>query len=175
MKRVIPFIIILSSLWLAAGCDKFKAPGSVPPPPPGPKKDIVTKPVQAVVTSAQIKPQAEAIDFSKKKDPFRPYAIVVTPKGKPNRSGLPIHMYEVNQFKIIGIITGLKENRAMIVDPNGKSYVVKVGMTIGIYEGRISKINPSSIEVVESLEDEGGKRVKRTVLLNLPRKQEFSR
>jgi type IV pilus assembly protein PilP len=71
----------------------------------------------------------------------------------------------------LGIITGLKENSALVVDPGGKAYVVKSGMEIGKNGGQIHKISNTSIEVIEQYRDENGKIRKRTVKLTLPRKE----
>jgi len=78
--------------------------------------------------------------------------------------------YDLSQFKVSGIIVGMKENTAMVVDPTGKPYVVKVGMEIGRNDGRITKIAPGYIEVFERFRDENGKLVKNTVRLALPKK-----
>lgn len=85
--------------------------------------------------------------------------------------GLPIQNYEVSQFRVLGLITGLKQDSALVVDPVGKAYVVKPGMEIGKNNGRIVKITATAIEVYEQFRDEEGKLRKRTVKLTLPRKE----
>ena len=92
---------------------------------------------------------------------------------RSNRLGqaLPILNYEVSQFKVSGIIVGLKQNSALIIDPTGKPYVVKAGMEIGRNDGRITKIAPSYIEVFEKFRDDNGKLIKKTIRLTLPKKE----
>ncbi|ECI0704040.1 pilus assembly protein PilP [Escherichia coli] len=64
-----------------------------------------------------------------------------------------------------------ESNKALIVDPAGKGYVVKAGMRIGNNNGVISKVTPSYLEVVErSRDDVTGKMSRRTVKLTLPKK-----
>ena len=70
-----------------------------------------------------------------------------------------------------GIIVGLVENRALVIDPVGKGYVVKQGMLIGDNDGRISKITATTIEVIENYRDDNGHISKRTVRLTLPQKK----
>jgi len=77
----------------------------------------------------------------------------------------------VNKVRVSGIITGLKENTALIIDPAGKGYVVREGMLIGINDGRINRITPSAIEVVEQYRDDNGHLRKRNILLALPKKK----
>jgi type IV pilus assembly protein PilP len=162
-----------------AACKKEGTPGQQPgqTTAAAPK---VAKPLQKKLSSAQPPLPPPPLNFSKKKDPFRPFispatatkSATVTTKAYKKRSELPIHSYDVSQFKVIGIITGLRENRAMIVDPTGKSYVIKVGMTVGLNEGRVTRINPASVEITEQFSDDSGKKRKQLVKLNLPRIQE---
>ncbi len=86
-------------------------------------------------------------------------------------NALPIHSFDVSQFKLIGIITGDRQNEAMVVDPNGKGYVIKAGMTIGKNEGLITSITNSGVDVVEQFRDDNGRVRKETIKITLPRKQ----
>jgi type IV pilus assembly protein PilP len=76
----------------------------------------------------------------------------------------------VTKFRISGIITGLKENRALIIDPTGKGYVVKEGMLIGDGDGRITRITSTFIEVIEQYREDTGRIKKRTIKLTMPQK-----
>jgi type IV pilus assembly protein PilP len=123
-------------------------------------------------------PLTNQFDFSNKKDPFRPFvAAKIEPKSSPEiskkalRNSLPIHSFDVSQFKLIGIITGGRENQAMVTDPGGKGYVLKVGMLIGKNDGKIMSISTSGVEVVEQFKDDNGKVRKENIKLTLPRKQ----
>jgi type IV pilus assembly protein PilP len=169
------FLLLFVCLALVlTGCGKKEAP----PPQPVPK----TKPVAKVVAPIQKQPSSAKtavsltpqFDFANKKDPFKAF-VVETKSTKPVRkrgfSGLPIQNYEVAQFKVLGIITGFKENSALVADPTGKAYVVKHGMEIGKNNGRIIKINNTSIEVFEKFRGENGTLRNRTVRLTLPRKE----
>lgn len=165
---------------LSAGCKK-KEEQSPPPPPPAQQKPAPpsTPAVQQQLTStrgAMPSPALSQFDFTNRKDPFKPF---VQPKpAAPTAAApvagaglLPIQSYGVEQFRVSGIIVGMKENKALILDPSGKGYVVKQGMTIGNSNGIITKIAPSHIEVSERLRDDTGKVARRTVKLSLPKKQ----
>lgn len=148
-------------------------------PSPQQQEPPVVKPmpqVQKQMSSAKKTTEfGSSVDFNVLKDPFKPYIADAksAPAVKRDRFGqaLPILNFDVSQFKISGIIVGLKNNSAMIVDPNGKPYVVKAGMEIGRNNGRITKITPTSIEVFEQYRDENGKLIKQNVRLILPKKQ----
>jgi type IV pilus assembly protein PilP len=166
-----------------ASCKKHEQPAPANPVPAQTVKAAMPqqpKPVQKQVSSALALPPAPVnqFDFSNKKDPFKPFVIVKASQApsannlqKSVRNALPIHSFDVSQFKLIGIVTGDRQNEAMVVDPNGKGYVIKVGMTIGKNEGRITSITNSGVDVVEQFRDDNGRVRKETIKITLPRKQ----
>lgn len=159
------------------GCGKKESP---PPPSAKPAaKPEMPKPVpvQKQMSSAgNVAGAPMSTEFVSQKDPFKPL-VADTKSGVPflkrNRLGqvLPILNYDLAQFRVTGIIVGLKENRAQVIDPTGKPYVVKVGMEMGRNEGRVTKITPTYVEVFEKYRDESGKLVKNYVRLELRKKQ----
>jgi type IV pilus assembly protein PilP len=173
-KIVLLTVFFAVTLFGFAGCGKQESPPNVAPQA---KKSTKIKSVsQQQLSSAKIVASTSSIvDFVTKKDPFKPY--VELNKGplepKKNRFGqiIPILNFDLTQFSVKGIIVGLKENSALIVDPTGKPYVVKAGMEIGRNEGKITKITPTYIEVFEQYRDESGKVKKNTTKLMLPKKQ----
>jgi type IV pilus assembly protein PilP len=176
-KQILISAFLVIALLVSFGCKKKEIQ---PPPPPPPKP--VAKPVQPVQAQASSAKTAGTVDnlldFSNKKDPFKPFAVEPVPQGQTKPAGivrtgdlLPIQSYDVNKFKVSGIITGLKENTALVVDPAGKGYVVREGMLIGINDGRINRITPAAIEVVEHYRDDNGHLRKRSILLTMPKKK----
>ncbi len=183
-NRVLVIMLLIGvALFLPACAKKEQAP---PPqqaaPQPKPTTTAVPSPaVQQQATS--VKAQAQ-FDFSTKKDPFKPFAPEPLP-GKPgavpgaSKHGrvqnveevLPIQSYDVTKFRVAGIILGLKENSALIIDPKGKGYVVKQGMPLGNNNGHITKIASTYIEVTEQYREENGRIRKSTTRLTLPQKK----
>lgn len=172
-KSHISALLLLSAIICVGACKKEEQKPAAPAPKSAVKPVV---PVQKRISSAlPAAPGSAQLDFTTKKDPFKPF-VVVAPKapsvsGKPRLGMLPIQNYDVAQFKVIGIVAGLKENRAMIVDPAGKGYVVRPGMLIGKNDGRITRITSSAIEVLESYRNDSGKVRKNVVKLTLPRKE----
>ncbi|MHC1698465.1 MAG: pilus assembly protein PilP [Geobacteraceae bacterium] len=177
MKRNRMTTVALTLLFAVAsfglfGCSKK----DTPPPPPAPKAETKPPVVQQPISSAKFAMQSPpAVDFAAMKDPFKPYVAVAVGLAAPkkNRFGqiIPILSFDLTQFSVKGIIIGLKENTALIVDPTGKPYVVKRGMEIGRNEGKITKITPTYIEVFEQYRDEAGKLKKNITKLMLPKKE----
>ncbi len=175
--RIVAVMVCLLPL---VGCGKGQpAPPAAPSRPP----KVVSpppKPVQKQVSSSMALTTlpVNQFDFSSKKDPFKPFVFAkAEPKNSPEtiqkikRNSLPIHSYEVSQFKLIGVITGGKENQAMVTDPGGKGYVLKVGMLIGANDGRVTSISTSGVDVLEQFKDDNGRVRRETIKLTLPRKQ----
>lgn len=152
-----------------AGCKKEQ-----PPPPPAPvviqkPKVVAQKPVSSVNAPLNL------FDFSKKKDPFKPYVVAkpdVSTKTarKPDTPALPIHSFALEQFRLIGVVADPNGSRAMVVDPAGKGYVLKVGMSIGSDEARVTRIDGAGVDVLRQFRDESGKTRKETVKIPLLRK-----
>jgi len=87
------------------------------------------------------------------------------------KDALPIQSFDTEKFRVTGIITGVRENSALVIDPNGKGYVVREGMMLGSNDGRIKRITSSTVEVEENFRDDNGRVKKRVVKLALTRKK----
>jgi type IV pilus assembly protein PilP len=170
---------VLLALALAA-CSKQEDKPQPPPPRTAQQAKPANAPQAAVQKPLSSAAALPALDFHRRTDPFKAYvpptaaAPQAAPKGEPARPVadlLPIQSFEASRFKVSGIIAGLKENRALILDPNGKGYVVQQGMQIGSNNGRISRITASGVEIIESFKNEKGQIKKRTIVLTLAKKR----
>lgn len=137
--------------------------------------------VQNQISTAKrlTQPVSVNLDFTTRRDPFKPFAQMPVPaqtvSGKAAKSRvrdlLPIQSFETEKFKVSGIVTGLKANSALVIDPNGKGYVVKEGMLIGNNDGHVKRVTNSTVEIEESFRDDNGRVRKRLVKLTLLRKK----
>lgn len=170
---MVPVLAVL--LLVAVGCNKKQqVPTPAAPPVAVNPKILIQKPVSSV---GVLQNQTNSFDFSNRKDPFKPYVSVkaATPaeqvkQKRETKPVLPLHSFDVNEFQLIGTIVDPKGNKAMVKDPGGKGYVLKVGMTIGKNEGKIVRIDLSGVEVVEQFRDENSKIRKETIRIPLLRK-----
>jgi len=180
-SRIIRFLCaVLACMLLFQACKKDQPPQPAPSPvQPAKPASSQAKPILKAVSSSYVQaPSLNQFDFSNKKDPFKPFLLAKSVQGSPNekakkiqRDALPIHSFDVSKFKLIGIITGGRENQAMVTDPNGKGYVIKVGMTIGNSNGKITSITSSGVDVLEQFTDDNGRVRKENIKITLPRKQ----
>jgi type IV pilus assembly protein PilP len=185
MKRNLNNSIVWGAIFLLAGlpvgCKKNEQPAPAPEQKKEqPKNGQPAAPVQKPMSSAGAQAPTR-LDFTRKVDPFKPFAPAVAPPQpgvpvaqappRPTGDQLPIQSFEVGKFKLVGIIAGINQNRALLIDPAGKGYVVQEGMEIGTHEGRITKITSSSVEVIESFKADNGRIKKRKIVLTLAKKR----
>ncbi len=165
---------------LVSGCSKKEQPAPVAATVVVVQQQqakAVQKPVSSVAVKLAPPLPTNQFDFSVKKDPFKPDIALKIAQSSPAdikkalKDGLPIHSFDVSQFRLIGIVTGVKENQAMVVDPNGKGYVLKTGMTIGKNDGRVTAVTINGVDVVEQFKDDSGRVRKENIKITLPRKQ----
>ena len=169
------FLIALVLIAAISGC-KEKA---VTPPPQAQKPQTTVAQVQKPVQVQQSSVRSDAspmssLDFIKKKDPFKPLIVPITPMAggiTRNISQLPILAIDASKFKVSGIVAGFNGNKALIIDPNGRGYVVKRGMLIGNNNGRITKISNNTVEITEQYRNEDGHMKKRVIKLTLSPKR----
>jgi len=116
-------------------------------------------------------------DPTGRKDPFRPFrpAIVAapTPAEKPappsplNNSQSkvevpaqpveldPLQSYDVTQYKVVGIMWDTHNPKAVIKDPQGKSFVIRKQTKIGRSSGFVVAIREGEVVVVEAAQENG--------------------
>lgn len=145
------------------------------------KKPAIALPVQKQLSTAKrLQPAGTAVnlDFTNRRDPFRPFVQAPAAQqsaGKVSRSRvrdpLPIQSFDTERFRVSGIVTGLKQNSALVIDPSGKGYVVKEGMPLGNNDGFVKRVTNTTVEVEESFRDDNGRVRKRLVKLTLIRKK----
>ncbi|GEM_PF-1002548 len=81
------------------------------------------------------------------RDPFRaPPVLTVSSSNE-----MVLQKYGLNELKLLGVITGLKSKKAMIMTPDKKSYFLEENGKIGKNRGVLLKILPEKIVVQEEV------------------------
>lgn len=84
------------------------------------------------------------------RDPFSRYVAKSDDEREDDK--IPeLERHELEQFKLVGVITGTKRNKALLTAPDGKMHIVSEKMTIGTRRGVIKEITPESIVVHEKV------------------------
>lgn len=85
----------------------------------------------------------------KMRDPFKKPDLSKYRKSMAAKTEL--ERFAVSDYKLMGVITGPKEVRAMVVAPDKKTHFVKKGQKIGIQNGVITSIDENTIHVREQV------------------------
>lgn len=168
MKKIIKSSLLILLLFLVSCKDKPLENKQINETKIG--KEIEKMLVQKPVSTTSLK--IDSMDFSALKDPFKTLKKVdnkIKEKSKLTEPAIPLFAYNVNEFKIIGIILSSdSHHRVMVVTPNGKGYTVKIGSKIGNNHGVLTEISKNSIVITEMVENENGKKQKEKIVLTLP-------
>jgi type IV pilus assembly protein PilP len=128
-----------------------------------------------------ITPQRPPYEAKGKIDPFvsfvkiREYELMQAAKKAKieKKAATPLETVDVRSLKLIGIInkTGGK-SLAMVELPDGKGYLIRPGMTIGLYDGVVTSIGNEVLVVEEDVIDVFGEAKKRLINLRLRQEKE---
>lgn len=138
MLRASSQVALLSFALISLGCDDTAVLSqNAPPPSFGPSAGAM-----AAAAAKTVAPQAEAVtrtyrdsDFAESeqnRDPFRSYANELRIKAPVAAQRLVLMPdTPVEEMKLIAIISGIEQPRAMIVDQRGVGYVTTRGDFVG--------------------------------------------
>ena len=153
-----------------SGCSESeKAPSA----PVAITQKTVQKPVtQATATTVETPPPPEySYNPAWRRDPFAP--IIVQAEQKARAGNLsPLERYDLNQFKMTGVVWGGFGYNAMIEGPDGKGYFIRVGTVIGPNKGVVKKITQQTMVVEEKYKTFSGETERKEIVIQLRKKQE---
>ena len=111
-----------------------------------------------------------------KRDPFRSYLSVMKEEGAPKqeRKLEKTEKFELDQYKLVALISGTSQPRAMVEDPNRDGHIIRIGSRLGKNGGRITRISNNSIVVVEEFRAPTGERIRVPITVKLPVEEELA-
>ncbi len=103
-----------------------------------------------------------------KRDPFKSsYKDVSGVISAFEGSQGPLQRYEIDQLKLIAVISGISQPRAMVTVPDGKGYTVRIGTRIGKNYGRVVRIKTAEVIIAEDYRDWNGRKVTNYIHMSL--------
>lgn len=145
-------IVVLMAFLAIPACKK----GPVTPQPavPSPQASAAQAPTAPVQAAAPLEGTPVVLEYRYdpvgKPDPFEPFDFskigVLIPTS-------PLQQFELSQLKLVGIIWGIPDARALVEDPVGKGYVVQRGTKIGKNDGTVIRILSDEVVVLEKYQD----------------------
>jgi len=104
-------------------------------------------------------------DPRNKRDPFRSYRFVGD--SAPDKTFGPLGDFELGQLELSAVIWDANNPRALILDPGGRSYIVREGSQIGKNSGQVIHIGDNLVLVKETYENFAGERTTKDVELRI--------
>jgi type IV pilus assembly protein PilP len=164
-RHLVPLVLAVA---LAAGCD------SKPPPRPAPVAAAPAAQAAAAAKAAEVKKPAEpewSYTSAGKRDPFRNF-LADLERGQgtlATRCATPLGRFEIEQLKVVAVVTGLEDPVAMVEAPNGVGYSVRRGACIGKNGGVVASIRSGELVVSEWAVRADGTRDRTQTVLRLPK------
>jgi type IV pilus assembly protein PilP len=160
----------LAALLLTTACDQPKPAAAVAPPA---RVVEAARPV-AATNELDAKP-VETWSYSSvgKRDPFRSFLAEGRGSGASlsTRCATPLGRFELEQFKLVAVITGLEDPVAMVQAPNGTGYTVRRGSCIGKNGGSVATVRTGELVVAEWATRADGTRDRTQTVLSLPKRE----
>jgi type IV pilus assembly protein PilP len=152
----------------ALACGESKSPARVAPPPAA-----VTGAAPAPAPAEAKKPEEPEWSYTSagKRDPFR-NVLAELERGQGSlatRCATPLGRFEIEQLKVVAVVTGLEDPVAMVEAPNGVGYSVRRGACIGKNGGVVSSVRSGELVVSEWAVRADGTRDRTQTVLRLPK------
>jgi type IV pilus assembly protein PilP len=133
-----------------------------PPPPPKPKPPPLPPPTAALADDKPAVAQSIYV-YSPvgKRDPFQNVFMVkeVTPVKVPGAKPTPLQKWSLDRLKLVMTMTGTSSPLAMVEDPEGRGWSVRIGTFVGQNWGKVTSIQRDQIIITETITDHATGRV----------------
>jgi type IV pilus assembly protein PilP len=146
MKPLLGLKVVFLASILAVACgggEEESAPAkssAAPARKPVPKSAATPAAAEAAAAgSAEPLPAVEfqEIDFAegeRSRDPFRTYAKVFAEEARAkikSQREVVLDQYSVDELKLVGLVTRIQPERALLIDPTGKGHIITRGQFLG--------------------------------------------
>ena len=167
MTRLLLVATVLAAV-TAAGCGEKK-----PAPRPVPKAPPAAGPVAVKAEAQALEPAAPEWSYSSigKRDPFKSFLADVETAGSGviSRCTTPLGRFELDQLRLVAVVTGLDDPVAMVEAPNGIGYSLRRGACVGRNGGTVAAVRSGEVVVSEWVTRADGARDKTQTILKLPK------
>jgi type IV pilus assembly protein PilP len=102
-----------------------------------------------------------------KRDPFRSFQFADKDSDEDAVDRGPLSGFELGQLELSAVIWDAANPRALILDPGGRSYIVREGSPIGKNSGEVIHIGDNLVLVKETYENYAGERTTKDVELRI--------
>ncbi len=158
-----PVRVLCLAAALAVGCGEPIPTDNAPAP-----AVVARKPAQEEAVAAA--PVEEYFyNPAGKRDPFKPfYDTRSNNRSAVDENAVPLQRWDVDKFKLSGVIWNTNIPRALLIDPEGTGHVVQMGTYVGRNWGKVTSISDQAIVVTEEYQTIDGELVVNPVTVHFP-------
>lgn len=147
-----------------AGCNNIpKAPAPAAAKPPAPVAPVVAPQAE----EPKVEKEVYAYDQKNRRDPFMSLIVDIKERPKVKKKANPVENFDVDEIKLIAIAWEKNKHYAMVTLPDGKSYTIKKGMTLGLHGGQVEEITQQTVKITEKVKDYKGQLITKDTILKL--------
>ena len=166
MKKIAYLFLILFFIFPFGGCKKAQAPANKPMA--GQVKPEAAKEAPKEIEEAKKVEQEEyKYDSKGRRDPFLSLVAITKEKPSKKKGASPIESYDIDEIKLMAIAWDKERYYAMIRLPDGKTYTITQGMSLGLQNGKVEKITKDNVLIREYIADYKGAMKPRDSILKL--------
>ncbi len=162
-------LLVLAIVAALASCQSERRPPPRPAVAPAPVDPVAA----AAPAAAAAEPEQPEWSYTSvgKRDPFRSFLtdLQVTGPALVTRCNAPLGRFELEQLKLVAVITGLADPVAMLEAPNGVGYSVRRGACLGKNGGVVTAVRSGEVVVSEWAIRADGTRDRTQTILKLPK------
>ncbi|NTX12696.1 pilus assembly protein PilP [Myxococcus sp. CA051A] len=157
------------ALTLAACEEAPPPPPPVAAPPPAAQAAAPVETAPTAVEAAAVAPYVYSYNPVGKRDPFRSPLEELGPVAQANPVTTcmePLCAFDLDQLKLVAVVTGDANPLAMVEDPLGRGHIVRRNTRVGRQGGKVTQILRDSLTVTEVFSG-NGEIIKNPVTLQL--------
>ncbi len=161
------YLMVLAAAFALVACGAQK---QAPQRSPGAPRQVAAEGAKAEAPPEQA-PHEWSYSSVGKRDPFRSFLAEVeaADRGVASRCATPLGRFEVDQLRLVAVVTGLDDPVAMVEAPNGVGYSLRRGACIGRNGGVIAAVRSGEVVISEWAIRADGTRDKTQTVLRLPK------
>ena len=160
MKRyaLLPAALVICA-GVLIGCTDETTKQAQPAPPSAATKPSSVKvppPAENQSGTAAVPENPYVYQVEGRRDPFMPLLAFKGKASVGREFENPLEAYDLVQYQLKGVIIGFGEPKALILAPDGRSYILRKGLRIGKNSGVIRAISREKIVIEERFQDVSG-------------------
>jgi type IV pilus biogenesis protein PilP len=165
MKKIVCFSVIIFLFFFSGGCETKQPPAKKPMAEM--VKPVPAKEAPKAEEATKTEPEAYKYTAGGRRDPFLSLIEITKEKPTKKKGATPFESYNLDEIKLLAIASTNKKNYALIELPNGKTYTIRKGMTLGMEGGKVEMITKGSVLIREYVRDYRGELKPRDIILKL--------